>query len=86
MTRGASPRIPAIARRQNKTHCARDHEISGWNARPRGEGNAPTCRACHATNLWARRNNLFQDDPRVVEHAAKLVQLYRAKTQAGWKP
>lgn len=74
------PVIAAHLRRRTETVCSRGHEITGYNARP--VGNLPdskTCRACHATNQWARTNNLFRDDPLVIEHADRLIEQYRAR-------
>jgi len=75
------PQIPAPARRQgHRTHCARGHAITGYNARPTGRPDWKTCRACHTSNLWASRNNLFRDDPQVIEHAQRLFERYQERT------
>jgi len=68
------PTIPATMRRRRRRHCARGHDISGYNAMPCSRRGATQCRACHVTNLWARHHNLFYDDPRV---AAALIARYR---------
>lgn len=78
--RGRKPPPLAYRRKPPRTHCGRGHVITGYNARPlAGPDSPPTCRACHAANTWAKRHNLFNDDPRVLEHAARLLASYSEK-------
>lgn len=84
MSRGAKPRLaPFHHRRPAKLTCKRGHELSGYNALSHSsrQGN-PTCRACGMAFQWAKRHNLFYDDPRVVERANQLIERYRSGEDA----
>jgi hypothetical protein len=58
-----------------RTHCERGHAISGYNAQPQYDSRVG-CRACITARLWARRHDLFLDDPRVAEHANQEYERY----------
>lgn len=72
--------VLAYRRKPPRTHCTQGHAITGHNARPGRLDSPSTCRACHVATTWARRHNLFYDDPRVIEHAEQLLAKYREMT------
>jgi len=66
-------------RRSNRTECSRGHPLEGYNAKPyTGRRHAtPQCRACHGANQWAKKQNLFNDDPRTIARANELFAKYQ---------
>lgn len=85
MTDRVRPKLAVRGRRSESTACPQGHEITGYNALPRSDDpygrRKPSCRACMAAFQWARRHNLFNDDPRVIARANELYASYQNRPE-----
>lgn len=87
MTDRIRPRLAVRGRRSESTACPQGHEITGYNALPpsgtrqQHRNWKPGCRACMAAFQWARRHNLFNDDPRVIARANELYASYQNRPE-----
>lgn len=86
MSERVRPKLAPRGRRSTSTACPRGHEVAGYNALPRSGTQRPDwkpgCRACMAAFQWARRHNLFNDDPRVIARADEMFAKYQEKDAA----
>jgi hypothetical protein len=56
--------------------CRRGHVLKGYNLLDNRN-----CRACQASFQWAKKRQLFNDDPRVVAHANDLYARYQERDE-----
>lgn len=62
---------------ERKTHCPRGHEYTGRNVLPRkNAAHIRGCRACCTAHMWAKRHNMFNDNPVVLARADALAAKY----------
>lgn len=63
------------------TSCPRGHELIPGNlTRPTDRNRLGSCKACTVAHQWAKRHNLFNNDPRTLEHADALFAGYVANS------
>lgn len=63
-------RYGAYTKHEKPSHCPRGHELFEENKLN------SSCRACQGAFNWARRNSLFNDDPKTIAKANELYAKY----------